>query len=225
MKNAGSGKPISRDDAAADHEALEGDVLHLDQLRHRGAVGVHRVDGSALGAYGERVAQVEVDGRLLHERAGEVLAHRDQAVLVDGHQHREAVGGGHHVVVHQPDAVVAGVVRRPHAEVEAAGAAEVGLRRRHAERQVGARVEHRAGVVGAGVVDDDDRVGGVRLRGEAVEHADEQVGAVVGDDDDRDGLRPGHARNLSCPSYSPARPARIAPALSRSRARLGRVKV
>ncbi len=41
------------------------------------------------------------------------------------HQDGEAVGGGHHVVVHQPDAVEARVVRLLDPEVEAAGPAQV----------------------------------------------------------------------------------------------------
>ncbi len=178
------------DHTAAHHEPLEGDVLHLDQRWHRRAVGVRRVDRGALGPDGERVAQVELHRRLLHERAGQVLAHGDEAVLVDGHQRGQAVGCGNDVVVHQPDPVEALVVRRPHPAVEAAGAAEV-LLRDHLERQVGAGRplgEHLARVVGAPVVDDDDRVRGVGLRGEPVEHADEQVGAVVGHHDDRDRL-------------------------------------
>ena len=186
------------DHAAPDHEALEGDVLHLDQGWHGGAIGIRRVDRRPLGAHHERVAQVEVDGRLLDQGAGEVLANGDEAVLVDRHQGGEAVGRRHDVVVHQPDAVEAAVVGRPHAEVEAAGPAEVGLGGRDVQWQVVARVEDGAGVVSADVVDDDDRVRSVRLGREPVEHPDQQVGAVVGDDDDRDLLA--HARNLWCPS-------------------------
>jgi len=73
-------------------------------------------------------------------------------------------------------------------------------------------------------------VGAPRLRGEAVEEPGEQVGAVEGDHDDRHRLRRTggrgrHDKNLRWPSKSPAMPARMAPRLSRSRDRLGRVKV
>ena len=58
-----------------------------------------------------------------------------------------------------------------HAELEAAGAAEVLVAAD--DLQVGGRrgSSTLAGVVAAGVVDDDDGVGAVRLGDEAVEHA------------------------------------------------------
>ncbi len=173
-------------DVAADHEPLEGDVLELDPLRHGRTSAVDGLDHAGLGLDRERVAQVEPGRGLLHEVARGVLADRHQAGLVLRHQRGQAVGGRDHVVVHQPDPVEAGVVRLPHAEVEAARAAEVVGRGRHPQRQVVA-VEHLAGVVGAGVVDDEDRVGAVGLPGQAVEHPGQQVGTVEGHDDDGHG--------------------------------------
>ena len=83
--------------------------------------------------------------------------------------------------------------------MEAAGAAEVLVAVGHVERQPGAvlALEDLAGVVVAGVVDDEDRVRRAGLRGEPVEHPGEQVGAVVGHDDDRDGLAARSSRGTS----------------------------
>ena len=137
-------------------------------------------------------------------------------------QHLEAGRDRDHVVVHQPDAVVPGVVRLPDAEVEAARSPEVVLAVGDAQREVVAD-QHVPGVVGAGVVDHEDRVDRAGLDGQPVEHPRQQVGAVVGDDDDGHAL--GHPRNLWCPVKSPRRPARIASALSRTRATDGFVSV
>ena len=66
------------------------------------------------------------------------------------------------------------VVRRLHAEVEAAGAAQVRLGTDHLQRQVRVRVhrpvEHRRRVVGARVVDDDDGVRHPVQSGEPAQH-------------------------------------------------------
>jgi hypothetical protein len=165
------------------------------------------------------------------------------AVLADGHlagtgvrgHDLEEVSSGHHVVVQQQDAVVAGVVRLAHAEVEAARSPEVVLRRGDDERKIGPGIEDLARVVRARVVDHDDRVGRAGLRGEAVEHADEEVGAVEGHDDHGDGLGrirrsdglvdlPAHWRNLRWPEKSLRRPALMPSALSLIRCADGRVK-
>jgi hypothetical protein len=143
------------------------------------------------------VVEVEAGGGLLDEPARRVLAHRHHACLVLGEQHGQAVGGRDDVVVHQPDPVEAVEVRLPQAEVEAAGAAEVVRAVGDPQRQVAAvpAVQHRAGVVAAGVVDDVDRVGTAGLGREAVEHPRQQVGAVERHHDDRH-LLGAHRRNL-----------------------------
>ena len=126
MKYDGSGSPIRVDHLAADHEALERDVLELDPRRHRRPVGVRRLDARALGPDRQRVAQVEV-GAPPSRPAGRSVSSRTAIRQASSWASStvEAVGRRDHVVVHQPDPVVARVVRRPHAEVEAAGAAEV----------------------------------------------------------------------------------------------------
>ena len=103
------------------------------------------------------------------------------------------------------------VVGRLEAQVEAARAADVlGGVDRH-QVGVGGALEHLAGVVGAGVVDDDDAVGAAVQRVQTGQHPLEEVGAVVGHHHDGNGLR--HDRYLSWPEKSPRRPAYAARAL------------
>ena len=170
--------------------------------------------------------EVEVGRRLLDQPAVGVLTDRHHERVVLRHQDRQAVGGGHDVVVHQPDPVEALVVCRLHARPEPTGAAGVLVEVDALEVQAAVGVEHLARVVGAGVVDDDHRVGLVGLRGEPVEGPAEQVGAVVGHDDDRDGLTAlGHDRNLSWPVKSLFSASCQALMLSRIRPGSRRVKV
>ncbi len=124
-----------------------------------------------LGRIAHGLCEVEVGGRLLDQSAVDVLAHRHHEGLVLRHQHREAVGGRDDVVVHQPDPVEALLVGRPHSRPEAARAAGVGLEVDALEVEPAVGVEHLAGVVLAGVVDHDHRVGLVGLAGQAVEGA------------------------------------------------------
>ena len=84
--------------------------------------------------------------------------------------------------------------------------------------------EHAGGVVGAGVVDDVDRVGQTRHRGQRPQAPRQQLGAVEGDDDHRDARRTrgrAHRRNLWWPEKSPRAPASIAPRAEPEPAQVG----
>ncbi|KRC46285.1 hypothetical protein ASE19_20810 [Nocardioides sp. Root79] len=216
------GQPDPLHDLAPDQEALEGDVLDLDGRRHVLAPGVRRVDARRLGPDGQRVAQVEAERGLLDQSTGAVLADGDQAGALDLEQAGEAVGRRDDVVVHQPHGVVAAVVGGLQPEVEAPGAAEVLGRVDRDQAGQHAALQHRAGVVGAGIVDHEHRVRRAVEPGQAREHPLQQVGAVERDDDDRD-LLGAHLKNLSWPVKSPRRPAAAARALSGIRAGCGLV--
>ena len=88
---------------------------------------------------------------------------------------RELVGRGHDVVVDQPGAVPAAVVRRAHPAVEAARSPDV-LLGDDVQRQVVAGREDVGGVVGAAVDHDDHRVGSLS-QGYAANEA-QDLGAV-----------------------------------------------
>ncbi len=122
--------------------------------------------------------------------------------LAGDKQLAQGVGVRHAVVVHDPDVVIAKLDGLAHAEVEAAGAAEV-LPGVEVANLTGldARCQRLLGTVGARVVHDDDAELVAlpqrrQLLGlQAVEALLEKLHAVVGDDDRGDRLASARARH------------------------------
>ena len=130
MKYAGSGSPIASTTSRRTMKPSKATFSSSTTLAASAARSAYgRLDHRALGPDRQRVAQVEA-----RSRPSRPACPAGPRAPPSGRPRRSAIstarqsGAGHDVVVHQPDPVEARVVRRPHAEVEAAGAAEV-LRR------------------------------------------------------------------------------------------------
>ena len=193
MKYDGSGSPIASITLAADHEPLEGDVLELDLApASPPRVAVASLDASrVLGRIASGLRRSKPGGGLLDQPAARVLADRHQAGLVVGQQHGR---GSRAPAPRRRPSARSG--RSPRRRPPARRGGSRRRRRGSPRERIGRSgrsvraVEHLAGVVGAGVVDDDTpRPAGASERGQPVEHAGQQVGAVVGHDDDRDASR------------------------------------
>ena len=177
------------DHLAAEQEALEGDVLQLDPRGHRVPVAVVGLDHrAASGRIDQGCVRSKSVAAFSTSRPWTSSRTAIRQASSCGHQHRQAVGG--RARRRRPSArsgrsPARTPPRTPARNPPAPPVFSSRWIRWSVQAAVG--VEHLAGVVRAGVVDDDHRVGLVGLRGQAVEHPAEQVGAVVGDDDDGDG--------------------------------------